>query len=168
MRRVSAYLAYLTKVAAAFGVVAVVLLNGGNANAQTACFGVGPEALSRALAAIEAVDIEVDDIDADASDGDLLSYEIVSIDFSIEDEDSCLASERTGLCVIVVITGVRRIENRYDSAPTSSGSGFNVTLETEPWIYGERNVTAQVRVRYYGAGGAYTSWSPSYTSSVEF
>ena len=162
------YLAYLTKIAAAFGFIALVLLTGGNANAQTACFGVGPEALSRAVQAIGAVDVEVDDIDVDATEGNSLNLEILSIHYSIENEHSCLANERTGFCVIVVIEGVRRIESCSDSAPTASGSGFEVGVVANRRIYGEHNVRAQVRVRYYGAGGAYTSWSPAYTVSIQF
>lgn len=162
------YLTGLTRIAAAFGFIAFVLVAGGNANAQTACFGVGPGAITRALNAIDAVDVEVEDIDADATSGSFLNFELISIYYSIDNENSCLADERTSLCVSVVIEGIRSLDDCSDSAPTPSGSRFGATIKADRRISGEHNVSARVKVRYYGAGGAYTSWSPKYTTSIEF
>ena len=57
VRSVSVCPAYMTKIAAAFGFLAFVLLTGGNANAQTSCYGgaTGREDLSLAVEAIEEV-----------------------------------------------------------------------------------------------------------------
>ena len=167
------YLAYPTRTAAAFGFIAFVLLTGGNANAQTACFGVGPEALTRALNAIDEVDVEVEDIEV--SDPESMSpSSFVTLYYSIDDEHSCLADERTSYCAIAEVEGVERKEGCSDSAPMASGSRFKAVVVFDR-IHGEYNVKAKVRVRYYGAGGTYTSWSPEYrelsldpTSTVPF
>ena len=83
------YPASPTKIAAAFGFIAFVLLTGGNANAQAGCYGAtGWEELSRAVKAIEAVDVEVESIEEYYAN----STRVLAVEYSIEDEHSCLTT----------------------------------------------------------------------------
>ena len=159
------YLAYPMKIAAGLGFIALVLLAGGNAKAQVGCLGgVGYEELSRTVKAIEAVNVQVESI-TEVNVGD---SKALSIDYSIQNEHSCIAGKRSWACAKITAGGMETREICSDSAPTRRGTEFQTDFEVGDRPADSTDVTAQVRVRYYGAGGAFTSWSPEYRASVLF
>lgn len=147
----------LSNAAAGLGVIAV-LLTGGNAGAQSSCdFGRGLEAAAAALRAIEAVTVAVSEITNVSYSADRLF-----IRFSLGNELPCLASHRTGYCLKVEVTGQTHVEC-VDEPPNMAGGGFGEHIEVGS-IFGQNvSTTAYARVRYYGAGGAWTPWSSGYT-----
>ena len=158
------YLIGLTKIAAAFGFIAFVLLTGGNANAQVGCYGgVGWEELSRAVSAIDEVDVEVESIE----EYYVNSTKVLSVHYSIDDEHSCLADSRSWACAKFAVEGMETSEVCSSFAPTPQGSSFHTEFEFSRTSSNE-GVTVQVRIRYYGAGGAFTPWSPKYSADVPF
>ena len=164
MGSVSMYPASPTKIAGAFGFMAFVLLSGGNANAQAGCYGgTGWEELSRAVKAIEAVNVEVESIEEYYARGS----KVLSMEYSIEDEHSCLAGYRSWACAKFTVEGMGTREVCSSSAPTPRGGSFHTEFEFSR-TSSDESVTAQVRVRYYGSGGAWAPWSPEYTADVPF
>lgn len=153
-----------TGAAAGLGFVALVLLAGGSANAQTACFGTGWEAVSRAVEAIEAVTLRIVRIEAENDNGN----EKFTVSFSIDNEHSCLADNRTRACVQVTPDGRGTSEHCGGIRLQASFLGGNrMHFGGLPnRARGMETMTAQIRVRYYGAGGAWTLWSPEFNDTV--
>ena len=148
---------------AGLGFVALVLLAGGSANANVACFGSDWEAVSRAVEAIEAVALRIVRVEAYDDDGN----ERFTVSFALDNEHSCLANDRTRACIKVTPEG-RETSERCGGIllPASflGGNKMNFELGSRDYLTGWRSMTAQVKVRYYGDG--WTSWSPEFTDTV--
>lgn len=119
--------------------------------------------MSRAVKAIEAVDVEVESIEEYYAN----STRVLAVEYSIEDEHSCLADHRSWACAKFTVEGMGTSEVCSALAPTPGGGSFHTEFEFGR-TSSDTGVTAQVRVRYYGAGGAFTPWSPEYSASVPF
>lgn len=91
------------------------------------------------------------------------------VGFTAHDEDSQIARQRTGYCVRAqVIRGQPWDERCTDENPRCGRKCYGeieVGSQSGEWMHFTK---AQVRVRYYGAGGAYTSWSPEYTTAIRY
>ena len=125
-------------------------------------FAEGMQRAAEAAQRIERVTVEVGEITVqDYAVGRLW------VGFTVSNEASQIAGGRTGYCVRVqVIQGESWHERcTYENPVCALRCYAEIEVGSYPSSYW---VKAKVRVRYYGSGGAYTSWSPEFMEHLTF